>query len=208
MSTKQNIIDETLNMFIQYGVKSVRMDDIASSLGISKRTIYEIFGDKETLITECVISYHDRMDEEKRCITHKADNVIEEFMLLMKEWDNDMDAKHKLMAGVKKFYPKIYERVAAKFAEEGYNKLRIKLKEGVEQGLLVDHINLDLAISVLSHSIFGVISNRNMHLPNNVSETDAFRYIITYFLRGIATDKGIKMIDDFIEAINKSKQNK
>lgn len=186
-------------MFSQYGVKSVRMDDIASNLGISKRTIYEIFGDKENLITECVIAYHDSLDSEKTRITSQANNVVEEFMFLMKEWDDEMDARHKMMEGVKKFYPKVYQRIATKFADEGYSKLRHKLKEGVSQGLLLDNINMDLAISVLSYSIFGVMSNQNMKLPNNVSENDAFRYIITYFLRGIATDKGIKMIDDFID---------
>ena len=50
MLSKDRIIAESTDLFVRYGVKSVRMDDIASRLGVSKRTIYELFGDRESLI--------------------------------------------------------------------------------------------------------------------------------------------------------------
>lgn len=199
MSVKKKIIDEAITLFTKYGIKSIRMDDIASNLGISKRTIYEIFGDKETLISECIDSFHRNMNAKKNELMSQAKNVIEEFMILMKNWDQDAEINYKVMSSVKKYYPKIYENLSLTHAKEGYQTLREKLQEGVVQGLLVDNINYDLAISVFSYSIFGIISDQKMVLPNNVSEIDAFKYVITYFFRGIATEKGIKMIDDFIE---------
>ena len=54
MLSKDRIIAESTDLFVRYGVKSVRMDDIASRLGVSKRTIYELFGDRESLIRTCV----------------------------------------------------------------------------------------------------------------------------------------------------------
>lgn len=52
MLSKDRIIAESTDLFVRYGVKSVRMDDIASRLGVSKRTIYELFGDRESLIPD------------------------------------------------------------------------------------------------------------------------------------------------------------
>lgn len=57
VEVKDRIIRQALKSFADHGIKSVRMDDIANSLKISKRTLYEIFADKETLLTECLL-YH------------------------------------------------------------------------------------------------------------------------------------------------------
>ena len=50
MDQKERIIEQAMHMFVSQGIKSVRMDDIAQMMGISKRTLYELFGDKETLL--------------------------------------------------------------------------------------------------------------------------------------------------------------
>ena len=52
--TKEQVMTTALDMFSQYGIKSVSMDDIARNTGISKRTIYEFFEDKETLLQEAI----------------------------------------------------------------------------------------------------------------------------------------------------------
>ena len=50
MDQKERIIEQAMQMFVTQGIKSVRMDDIAQQLGVSKRTLYELFGDKEGLL--------------------------------------------------------------------------------------------------------------------------------------------------------------
>lgn len=205
---RERIIEETTKMFITYGLKSIRMDDIASNLGISKRTIYEIFGDKENLILECMRYYSVYIEDRKKAKLATAGNVIEEFLLLLEDWDNEMETNYKLMSNVMKFYPNIYRKIFEENSKKGYATLRQKLVEGVEKGLLLDNIDCDLAISVFSYSIFGIVYKRNDVLPNNVSDKDAFRYVITYFFRGIATEKGIKMIDDYIEKENQKNKDR
>ena len=63
MLLKDRIVAQSTNLFVRNGVKSVRMDDIASRLGVSKRTIYELFGDRESLIVECVRHFYASQDE-------------------------------------------------------------------------------------------------------------------------------------------------
>ncbi|MCD7970159.1 MAG: TetR/AcrR family transcriptional regulator [Alistipes sp.] len=199
MSLRERIIAETTDMFVTYGIKSIRMDDIATNLGMSKRTIYEIFGDKENLLLECMRFHFVRISDKKRHLTEGVSNIIDEVLIMLEDWDADMENNHKMFSNLKKFYPKVYETISNEAHEQGFAALREKLKKGVEDGYLLDNINYDLAISVFSNSIYGIMSKQDMILPKNVSERDAFRYVITYFFRGIAKEKGIKMIDDYIE---------
>ena len=55
LELRERIIDTALNSFATHGIKSITMDDIAAALGISKRTLYEVFSDKETLLMECLL---------------------------------------------------------------------------------------------------------------------------------------------------------
>lgn len=196
---KEHIIKEATKLFVQYGLKAIRMDDIATQLGVSKRTIYEIFGDKEALIYDCVSYYSDNLDTEKAKIMSQASNIIEEFILLFQNWGEDIDTNYKLMMNLKKFYPNVYTKLSEGHSKKGLEILTKKLKEGVDKGYLVKSVNYDLAISVYSYSIYGIMSNQKAILPNNVSEKEAFKYVVTYFFRGIATEKGRKLIDEYLE---------
>lgn len=175
------------------------MDDIATQLGVSKRTIYEIFGDKETLIYECMEYYNDKLHAEKAQIMAQASNIIEEFVLLFQNWEEDADANYKLMVSLKRFYPNVYKKLSEGRSKEGFETLKRKMVKGVEEGYLLASVNYDLAISVFTHSIYGIISNQKAILPNNVSEKEAFKYVVTYFFRGIATEKGRKLIDEYLK---------
>lgn len=196
---RDHIIKEATKLFIQYGLKAIRMDDIATQLGVSKRTIYEIFGDKETLIYECMDYYNDKLHAEKAQIMAQASNIIEEFVLLFQNWEEDADANYKLMVSLKRFYPNVYKKLSEGRSKEGFETLKRKMVKGVEEGYLLESVNYDLAISVFTHSIYGIISNQKAILPNNVSEKEAFKYVVTYFFRGIATEKGRKLIDEYLE---------
>lgn len=199
MSLKERIISETTDLFVTYGLKSIRMDDIAENLGVSKRTIYEIFGDKENLILECMRFHSQEYGCKKMDAFGKGKNIIEEMLTILEDWDKSVDVNYKLISNLKKFYPKVFQIISEENQNEGFSKLRQKLIQGVEDGLLVDDINYDLAIYVFSNSIYGITNRQNIILPKNVSEKDAYKYVITYFFRGIATEKGIKMIDEYIE---------
>ena len=196
---REQIIKETTRLFLQYGLKAIRMDDIATQLGVSKRTIYEIFGDKETLIYECMEYYNNKLHAEKNRIMSQASNIIEEFILLLKNWEKDADANYNLIVSLKRFYPNIYKKLSEGHAQKEFETLKRKMIEGVEKGYLLKSVNYDLAISVFTYSIYGIISNQKAILPNNVSEKEAFKYVVTYFFRGIATEKGRKLIDEYLE---------
>ena len=77
MTQREKIVDRVSQMIKAVGVKSVRMDDVASDLGMSKRTLYEMFGDKEELLSESILYM---MEQRQKDIYEKVagcDNMVE-----------------------------------------------------------------------------------------------------------------------------------
>ena len=186
-------------MFIQQGVRAIRMDDIASQMGISKRTLYEQFGDKESLISQCLIHHFENIDNQIKQRTQEARNIIEEFVFMLDDWENIMEGNMKLMEGIKKFYPRIYEKVTQNKEADEYrlNVFKNKIRSGIEEGFFLPDINIDLAIAIFSNSIYGLINRPERYSQRNISPSEAFRYILTYFFRGISTQKGIQLLDEY-----------
>ena len=85
---KGRIIDQAMQMFVSQGIKSVLMDDIAQQLGVSKRTLYEMFGDKEGLLYLAMERYSERNRQRWNELTADAHDVLEAmFMVLAQVMD-------------------------------------------------------------------------------------------------------------------------
>ncbi len=197
MSTKERVIEQAINMFIYDGVKSVRMDDIAMALHMSKRTLYELFGDKESLLIESIKHFHNQVNIKQELASKNANNVIEELMLSLEQWELNSEHNYKLISGLKKFYPKAFETVRGYRHKDRNGALKEKLAKGVDQGLFLDDIDLDIAITLFTDSVLGVVSNNEQIYKSSISHKETLTYLIIYFFRGIATEKGIQLIENY-----------
>lgn len=195
---KERIIDQAMQMFATQGIKSVRMDDIAQHLGVSKRTLYELFGDKEGLLYLAMERYFQRDRQRWTELTANARNVLEAmFMVLAQVMDN-----------LKKFYPAVHDKLTREGMEKNRRSLRGMLDQGIVDGLFVDNINIDLAISVLYYTASALVARKELMLPAGMTEREAFVQIISNFFRGISTAKGLRMIDDNLKRYELTKYDK
>jgi AcrR family transcriptional regulator len=191
---KETIIEQTASMFARDGVKAVRMDDIAAEMGISKRTIYEIFGDKETLITECFYHYHRKMKAENDELTRGTDNIISEYLILLEMFDRRIEEMGRIVDEVRKFYPQVYENFMREHAYLEAEELRRKLRHSIDVGYLVPALDIDMTLIIFIHTMYGAIKTKGT-LASNITQREVFKFFTTHFIRGIATQKGIELID-------------
>lgn len=196
MEQRERVIHGATLLFAQHGVRAVRMDDIATELSMSKRTLYEMFQDKKALIRECIAYYQDHLQERREEAFESSDNIFEEFLSIFDKKDPIVKANYTLMKSIELFYPNLYEEFGKDLL--GFDYMRERLKQGIEDGLLLPDIDYDLAVSIFSHSIYGIFTQRNSFIPQNVSNTEAYRYVMVYFFRGLATEKGIAVLDKLI----------
>jgi AcrR family transcriptional regulator len=173
------------------------MDQIAENLGISKRTIYEIFSTKDDLLNAC-ITYG--MDEEKKTsqeILKNSANILEAFLLHIKKNIEAMNSISPLfMLDAMKFHSKVFKNKMKEREVSAYNHIVDFIKAGKAEGYFRPQINEDI-VSKLIIEQFKIIGNDNLFPPDKYSKSEIFENIAVNFLRGIASIKGLGIIDNF-----------
>lgn len=195
------IIDVASQMFVAEGIKAVRMDDIARRAGVSKRTLYEIFGDKEELIYLSMDRYFHNTEMKNRNIECDVPNVLIGILLGVKAAIKGSEVNWRLINTLRKFHFTTFKRLNNERAERRRIEFRQSLEIGVQQGVLNPEANLDLAITMLYSIASSVISSDNIEpLPESVTPQQALYEMTIYFLRGIATTKGIESIEEYLKS--------
>ncbi len=185
-------------MFLEQGIKSVRMDDIATQLGVSKRTLYEMFGDKKELLEECVKCHMGAKHKAMADMTSSAQNVMEEILALIYSMKRD-DKDAVLIGNLRKFYPEIYHNLEEEAYRYSYEQLDKLLDRGIVEGLFLPDMNKTLALMTMVYTM-GALFERKYVLPGmeNISQREAFEYVLVNFFRGLSTPKGIEVIDGLV----------
>lgn len=187
-------------MFVELGIKSIRMDDIAHTLGISKRTLYEKFTDKEELIYLCMKYL---MDEQLRMVAETTADCDDKLEALFNGFKLMLDGggrHHRMMTNLQKFYPAVFDRIRVEHIRGGVSRLREVILSYIDFGLINSNINVDLSITIFYYTATGVFGQRNnIILPEGVTEKGAFMYTIVNFFRGIATEEGVRQIDRLVK---------
>ena len=197
MSHKEHIIEMAMRMFVQQGIKSVRMDDIAQELGISKRTLYEQFGDKEELLYLSLSRYMTDIHERIAARAAEADNTLESILVGFFEITGYSETNTRIMGNLRKFYPEVHERLHRELGSKGTERFKRAIGRCMDEGLLDCNMNIDLALTMLYYMALGIVARKDVILPAGVSARDAFINVVIMFFRGISTPEGMRIIDDF-----------
>lgn len=198
MSQKEYIIEQTTAMFCQLGIKAVRMDDIAQHLGVSKRTLYELFEDKTNLLRLCMYNFYEKRQEQLNKRLSERPNVIEKILTAFDMFLVNGETEQRLKTNLRRFYPALYEEIAVEMQGRNTARLKSAIEKGIAEGLLDSSIDVDLSVAMLCWSLSGVVDSRATRLPSNITPEYALRYVVINFIRGISTVKGMEIIDNFL----------
>ncbi len=193
---KEKIIQKATEMFLKLGFKSVTMDDIASEMCISKKTIYKFFVNKELLIEEGTTQVHIEMHKIIDEIVAKKHNAIEEnFMIrkMFKEMFNSYD--NSPIYQLKKHYPEIYQQVMTREIEECNKIFSQNITNGINQGLYRNEIDVETYVKFYYTLIFSINENTALGSETLKLELDA----LEYHTRAMATDKGLKELEKYLK---------
>lgn len=191
---EEKILEVTIDLFYKQGIKQVRMDDIAKTLSISKRTLYEIFKDKETLLMQCIKREHEKRNEYMQQLNLSQSNVLE-IVLHHYQYTIEMlpHINPVFFEDLKK-YPSVMSPLRDKRVEN-LNHAVDYFNEGIKQGIFKPEVNMELFIRLLNLTTDKCIES---DIYKTYPITEIYRAIFFTFLRGIATDKGLQIIEEFI----------
>lgn len=189
---KHKILDTSKELFLNLGFKSVTMDEIASKLGVSKKTIYKYFENK----TELVAAVTEYMFTTVSCgidaICELKMNPIEEIFSIKRFIMKHLkDEKSSPQYQLQKYYPKIYASLTQKQFDVMQVCVLNNLKKGIENGLYREHIDLEFTSRIYFNGMVG-IKNKDLFPLTNYSMNTLMNHYLEYHLRGIATEKGVQ----------------
>lgn len=195
MSQKQMIVEQAAKMFIHQGIKAVRMDDIARELSISKRTLYEIFHDKEELLYLGILHYTMQSRERRMESMSNIDNDLEVMIYNLREMINQAPTISRVRSNLKRFYPKVYERLEAEAKKQSTEDMRGWIKGCVAKGYFTTTADCDFVARVLRDSVQGIMVFDRDDMHNSLEMISLMSYTLVIFIRGLCTVEGIEVID-------------
>lgn len=199
MIQKQNILDQSAELFKNYGIRSISMDDISQKMGISKKTLYQIVPEKERLIEELLIQEYNALKARFQQITKQSSDIIDELMQLNFEILRFLrEIKPVAIFDMKKYYPELYRNWSQKFSSLIGAIIIENVKKGKEAGLYRKSIDVKLIAHLHTERIDQLQESNK--LWEELSETPtALKEMITFYLRGLITAEGEKYFNQHIE---------
>lgn len=195
MEPKQQIISKAADLFMRYGIKSVTMDDIARHLGISKKTLYEHVSNKSDLIKEI---FEQKIQEEKEmmaCFRKTSKDAIEEILNITKFVLKMLrQLSPTAVYDLQKYYRSTWKMMESLHQNHYYELIRDNLERGIEQGVYRNDVNPDIIAKIyVGSNTF--VTDEDWFPVREYRMEDLFIQHMTYHLFGVASPKGLALLD-------------
>ena len=201
MTQREKVVVHVAEVIKTLGVKSVRMDDVAQSLGMSKRTLYEMFGDKDDLLFESIKYISEARPREILAQIGPCENSLEMLFKCSKallDGGAVSEIERRMALNLKKFYPEISEKVLHYHSEVAMNALQGVLDKACKEGYIEPNIDIELMVRLLFSIVTSAVYENSLVIPKEISREEAYGALVVNFLRGISTHKGIDVIDGYL----------
>ena len=195
MEIRERIIVGASELFKTFGIKAVTMDSLASHLGISKRTIYEVFSDKDELLIGVLKWMAERQRELVERILNDSDTAIDAiFKLLEINRNHFQDMSPAFHHDLKKFHYEFLIRRNEECEMPDYQDNLQVIERGIKEKLFRNEINPDLVNRCL-FSLGRSIMDNDLFPYEQFSRSEVVKNTFINYLRGISTSKGIELIN-------------
>ena len=189
---KAKILQLATTIFFQHGIRKVKMDDIATHLKISKRTLYEIYQNKEDLLYEVVVLNDKRKLERVEKFDKPGTNVINIVIHMFKLHTEELSKINPVFLEDLEKYPKLMNYIKNKRRHDG-EQVYAFIERGIKEGCFLPDVNVGIFNAFADASGHFIM---NTYLYHKYSIKEIFRTFVLLYIRDICTDKGIKLLDE------------
>jgi TetR/AcrR family transcriptional regulator, cholesterol catabolism regulator len=204
MGHKERILEKATELFMRYGIRSITMDEIAAQLGVSKKTIYQFFTDKDAMV-EAVVNGEMRRNEEECLYSSKAaDDAVHEIFLAMDNLQEMLKGMNpQLIHDLEKHHP----AAAKRLKQYKYQFLYTTIKENLERGVREDVYRPDLNIELTTrHRIEMAFMpfNQDAFPQNKYPMNQTCQDLAVLFLHSVCNVNGKKLIEKYLDERKKT----
>jgi AcrR family transcriptional regulator len=201
---KERIYNYAVDKFLREGFYKTTMDDIASQLRMSKKTIYKYFSSKEDLVKEVIFSFLSSRAEQIKAIVDADDNAVIKFFKLG-EYLGGMIMKFsdRWISDIQMYTPDLWKEIDKFRTKMMYANLMKIIRQGINEGYFIDK-SAEIIVTVFVSTVRAVV-NPDFIMNNKFSVSTALETTLEILMNGIMTEKGKKIFNILkSEKINES----
>lgn len=199
MDNRLRILKDVAMMFKDSGIRSVTMEHISTELGISKRTLYEIFSDKDDLVKQVIEEGVKAHKEFCTKAIETSENVIE---AIFKIGQLNVEMYHKInpifFDDLRKFHSNIFKKIQEKDGIKDISITKSLFEIGIKDGLFSSDLNIEI-VNIFIHKVFDFIYEDELKVFQNQDLTNSI--LLPYF-NGICIQKGKDLINKYLDIFN------
>jgi len=191
----KHIVPKVYTLYQRYGVKSVTMDDVAKHLGISKKTLYEYFTDKEDLVKQVLVWDYNRKLDFFLKIEKKNLNAVEELFevyKMIKEIFTDYNPSAEY--DIRKYYPALFAQLREIKRKRMFELSMMNMNKGRKEGLYRNDLNASIIARLHVFRVENILESELFSIEE-ITSIKVFHEIFVYHLNGILSDEGRKILD-------------
>lgn len=198
MELQERILHKGDELFRRYGIRSITMDDIAKHLGVSKKTIYQHYPDKDELVsavTKFNISRHCTVMEQ--CIGPASPDAIGEMYAVNQNMGEMIRSFNPIMFyDLQKYHPKAWMEFRVFRNEFVKTKIIDNMKRGISEGIYRDNFNIDILAKMRLEQV-DMTFNYDIYPPSDFHFHEVMQELTLHFLHGLVNEKGLALINHY-----------
>jgi TetR/AcrR family transcriptional regulator, cholesterol catabolism regulator len=191
---KERIQQKAEELFKKYGIRSVTMDEIAGQLGISKKTIYQFYSDKDALVKDIFKMITD--EKKEKCIQYRdlAENAVHEQYLSSEAAQEMFDEMNPAaLFDLNRFHPNVFAEFIKFKKQFLFGVIKENIQRGIKEGLFRKDIDIDIVTWLHLEMISGVFHNEEI-VSGKTKAAHFEKEMKDFFLHGLCTEKGLGFI--------------
>lgn len=197
MEAKERILVRSHELFNKYGIRSVSMDDIAAQLGMSKKTLYLYYTDKEDLVNAVFSGVMAANKTDCQNCQKQCENAIHEVFLSF-DMVEDMltNMNPAVLFDMQKYHPVVFKKFLDYKNDFLYKMIRNNLERGMAEGLYREDLDVDILARFRLFSIL-LSFDSDVFPGNRTNLVHIEQQLIEHFLYGLVSAKGQKLIEKY-----------
>lgn len=199
MEVLTKILSAAVDMFRQYGFKTITMDDVARRAGISKKTLYQHFANKNEVVIESITWYKSGLMEQCSELMTVSENAIEAIVRVMAMFDKEHSQMNPMaILELERFFPEGYKKFKQSLLDQDVVVIKENLQRGIAEGCYRPELNIEI-MARYRMELSMLQMQPNLMLNNRYDLPFIARELDEHFLYGIMTPKGEKLYQKYKE---------
>jgi AcrR family transcriptional regulator len=203
MENKERILEKATQLFMSYGIRSITMDEIAAQLGISKKTIYQFFTDKDAMVEAVVNEVMKQNEQDCHGCSLTAENAVHEIFQAMEGIEEMLKTMNpQLIHDLEKHHPVAFKRLKQYKYQFLYTMIMENLERGIQEDLYRKDLNADITSRHRIETAF-MPFNQEAFPPNKYPMNQTCQELAILYLHSICNAEGKKLIEKYLNERNK-----